>query len=632
MQITQTQQRPPLPGQNSLRFASACLLILAGQTLAQGHDAGAPEEVVVTANRIPVPLRQIGTSVSVITAERIEAYGNLSLTDVLRQMPAVQVSRAGAAGQTTSLRIRGEEGFRTLAIMDGIRLSDPAATQVGPVLEHVLSSGINRVEILRGPQGLAYGADAGGVMNISTFTADEGLQGGIDIQAGRFDTRQYSGNLGGRKGQADFFVSASRFDTEAYNTFVPDRIDRDKDGYENDSIHLRAGYNLNQLWRSELVHRRVDGAARFDNCFSATLNGHDCEGRYNFDATRLSLSYHNELYTHAFSWNHTETERENLSSGEFSFGSEGKMERWEYIGSASLSWGRLAFGADHENTRYDILSRDNTGVFAEYLSNFSDRLYLTAGIRHDDNDDFGNNTSHRFSAAWLTDLPEDSTLKFKASLGTGFRAPSPYEISYNSGPWAYAPASETILKQETSEGWEAGMEYLRGDKLRLELVWFDQDVEDAIEFDSSNWSGYLQLDGRSNSRGLELSTEIRLGEQWQLTGNYTYNHTELPDGQQRLRRPRNLFNTGLSWRSREERVDLHAFLRVSRNAVDQSGVERVPLDDFEVLDFSARYHLSDTLQLYARVENVLDKDYQEVFNYYTPGRAAYVGFRMQFSN
>src|SRR5690606_14336229 len=245
---------------------------------------------------------------------------------------------------------------------------------------------------------------------------------------------------------------------------------------------------------------------------------------------------------------------------------------------------------------------------------------------------FGPNTSHRLSAAWLVDLPEDSTQKLKASLGSGFRAPSPYEISYNSGPWAYAPASDTVLKQETSKGWETGVEFLRGDALRLELVWFDQDVEDAIDFDSSNWSGYLQLAGKSNSRGVEFSGEYRFGEQWQLNANYTWNDTELPNGLQRLRRPRNLFNAGLSWKSRDQRLDLNAFLRASHNTIDQDGADRIRLDDFEVLDLSASYRVSDSLQLYARVENALDADYQEVFNYYTPGRAAYVGFRMRFSN
>src|SRR5690606_25751656 len=127
-------------------------------------------------------------------------------------------------GKTTSLRIRGEEGFRTLTIMDGLRLSDPSAPQVGPQLEHLMSSGINRVEILRGPQGLGYGADAGGVLSISTRTGAEGLQAALDAQGGEFGTRQLSGNVGGSNGKADFFVSASTYEADGFNTLVADDV------------------------------------------------------------------------------------------------------------------------------------------------------------------------------------------------------------------------------------------------------------------------------------------------------------------------------------------------------------------------------------------------------------------------
>jgi len=127
------------------------------------------EEVIVTSSRIEMPLRQVGTSVSVITQQEIVQRGFNSLYDVLRSQPSVAVSNPGGAGNATSLRIRGEEGYRTLVLLDGIDISDTSAPQVGPRVEHLLSSGISRVEILRGPQGLMYGADAGGVINISTI-------------------------------------------------------------------------------------------------------------------------------------------------------------------------------------------------------------------------------------------------------------------------------------------------------------------------------------------------------------------------------------------------------------------------------------------------------------------------------
>jgi vitamin B12 transporter len=609
-------------------------LALGAARIAQAQETVEPtkalEEVVVISSRIPIPLRQIGTSVSVINAADIAARGNLNLSDVLRQLTAIGVSNTGGAGKTTNLRIRGEEGFRTLTLMDGLRLSDPSTPQIAPQFEHVLSSGISRVEILRGPQGLSYGADAGGVLNISTRSGSEGLQASLDAQSGKFGSKQISANLGGAAGPADFFVSASSMKTEGFNTFAADTTFADKDGYENDTVHLRAGLDLTEHWRFDVVHRSVDGATRHDNCFSPTNGGHDCLTAFEQQASRLALAWRGDGFSHALAFVSNDTDRTGYSSGAFSYGAAGTLERWEYNGSAtSLPGFKLVWGADLEAARNNGSGRDNTGVYLEYLSDFSDTLYLTAGLRHDDNDDFGTNTSHRVSAAYLVDLANAATLKFKSSIGSGFRAPSPYEIQYNSGAWAYPPASLVSLKQETSTGWEGGLEYLQGTALKLEAVYFDQDVEDAIYFDQINWSGYLQDIGTSNSKGVELSAALGLGEQWQVTGNVTFNETTRPNGLQRLRRPKQLFNAGVSWQGLDQqRLQLNAFLRAASDSIDELGAATLALAAFKVLDLSVNWRFSPSLQLYGRLENALDEHYQEVIGYNTAGRAAYVGFRL----
>jgi vitamin B12 transporter len=591
------------------------------------------DEIVVTASRVPQPVRRIGTSLSVLDSTALQQRGNLALQDILRQTPALSVGSAGGPGQTSGLRIRGEEGFRTLVILDGIRLLDPGAPQIGPQFEHILSGGIDRVEILRGPQGLGYGADAGGVVNISTLPVTRTLIVDLDAQAGAFGTQQYSGTVAGGTARSDFALLLTDFSSDGFNAQSADTLLRDDDGYDNTTVHGRAGFALSDALRLDLTHRQVRGDAAFDGCFHPVSFApeHNCLSRFDLAASRAALSYSGAYGTHALSYATTATDRDSLALGQSAFKSEGTLERWEYLGYASdLPGFALVFGADHEDARNNAAGRNNTGVFAEVLSAFSDSVHLGLGLRHDDNDAFGTNTSYRFSAAYLAAAGTAGTLKFKGSYGTGFRAPSPYEVAYNAGAWSYPPASTTTLRQETSEGYEAGIEYLHDDGLHLAAVYFAQDVVDAIYFDLTSYSGYLQYAGDSTSRGVELSGDLPLSPRWNLHANYTWNATEQPDGLQRLRRPEQQFNIGSAWTAFAERLTLNAFFRAARAAVDETPAGRVALDDFGVLDLGAAYRFSARMQVYGRIENALDEHYEELTGYNSAERAVYVGFRFSY--
>lgn len=226
------------------------------------------EEIVVTSSRVPMPMRQIGTSISVVTQEEIAERGFSSLYDVLRSQPSIGVTNAGGAGKATSLRVRGEEGFRTLVLLDGIDISDSSTPQVTPRMEYMLSSGIERVEILRGPQGLMYGADAGGVVNITTLAPREGLGGELSAAGGRYGSQEFAGNLGGGNGTADFNLSIADLETDGFNARTTDTVLNDDDGYDNTTVHGRFGWNVTEALRLSLVGRDTDGSTDYDSCFT----------------------------------------------------------------------------------------------------------------------------------------------------------------------------------------------------------------------------------------------------------------------------------------------------------------------------------------------------------------------------
>ena len=597
------------------------------QPTAQSTIEDTIEELVVVGNRFPVPRRQLATSVSVVDMQQIRDYGSFTLTDILRQTAAVGASSNGGVGSLSTLRIRGEQGFRTLAVFDGMRLSDPSGTQVAAPIEHLLASQVGRIEVLRGPQGLSYGADAGGVINISSAPNQSGFSAALDVQAGERGTQQLSTQLGFGGERVDISLAASDFGTDGFNSRLSDTDLRDDDGYENTTYHARAGVKLTEALDLVLVRRETSSESQFDGCYSGFNQVNECLSVYDFTGSRAALNYQSGSVTQSLAYALTETDRDNLSVGLSAFSAAGELERWEYqLGLTALPGFDLLAGVDLEREVNGTDDRDNSGVYAEVLSDFSDSWFLTLGLRQDDNEDFGEFTSYRFSSAYLIDFG-GSTLKFKGAVGRGFRAPSLYEVSYNQSPWATPPAAGLALNAEQSSGFEVGVEYSAA-RYAIELVAFQQDVEDAIDFDLAGYSGYLQFEGRNRSEGVELITRASLSEKLSATANFTFNKTKRANGLARLRRPEQLINVGLSYADPAGKIRVNAFYRRSQNAIDERMGTLFDLDDFGVLDLNASFTVREGVELYVRLENSINAQYREVGDFRSADRGAFAGVRL----
>ncbi|MEM8563289.1 MAG: TonB-dependent receptor, partial [Pseudomonadota bacterium] len=583
------------------------------------------EETVVVSSRTEMPIREVATSVAIVTAEDLEIRGFDGLANALRYDTGISVTNNGGIGKATSLSIRGERGFRTKVYIDGIETTDPSTPQSGPNFAHIMSAGIERVEILRGPQGMMYGADAGGVVSITTIKPTEGLTGGISGEYGRYETTDFKGHLAGGNDKVDFALNAAQFDTDGFSARTDDTSD-DDDGYENTTLHARGGWNISDTLRLEGVIRDVDGDNQFDDCFANGERSDDCEGDYEQRAYRVALIHNTEQFGNTLSYNVNETDRRNFAAGIESFKAEGDLEDLNYLGNYKHSDNlQFVYGAELRKESIDSSgddeSRDQRGYYGEYIGNFDDSLFLTAGLRYDDNDDFGSETTYRLSAAYLIDTG-DGELKLKSTYGTGFRAPSLFEIAYNAGPNAFPPASETTLSAEKSEGYDIGFVYYGNSGWLFEVTYFDQTIEDEIFFDNVDFSGYLQGDGDSTSEGVELLGELPIGELWRFTANYTYNDTNDADGEQRRRAPKHLANAGIEVTPLDGRLVLALHGRLSRDVPGESNGD---IDDYEVVDFSASYEIMDGLQVFGRIENLLDEDYEEIPQYNTAGRSGYAG-------
>ncbi len=588
------------------------------------------EEVVVTASLVETPVRQIGASVSVIDSAEIELKGYSSVVDLLRSNQGVSASNTGGPGKQTSLSIRGEEGYRTLILIDGVEVSDPTGTQIGPQVQYLSSSGdIERIEILRGPQGFIYGADSGGVINIFTKSGEPGFSGGVRAEAGDFQTKNTNAFVSGGDEEINAFLSISDQQTEGFNTWSDD-ASGEADGYENTTAHFKLSADVGDQLKAQIVLRDVDAESDFDNCFGSN----DCVSLFEQTTGRFSIGYDGVGGVHKFGFSSTSVERDSITDGTSVFFTSGEIEKVDYLGAIELLDGlKFVFGSDFKTETLDSGSsegqeRDQLGVFTEFQVNINDAFYLTQGLRYDDNEDFGEHSSVRMTSAYIQDLPGDSSLKYRASLGSGFRSPSLSELAYNRGPFAYGDAVSVELKEEDSQGVDVGLEYFYRDDTYVGVTLFRQRVKNEIVFDNIGFSGYLQNVGKNTSRGVEVEFEYAPVEFLKVKGGVTLNKTNSSSNEPRSRKPEKMANLSLQFAALSDRLNMLASTRLSRDSVtDVFGSSgQIELDNYQVFDVSGKFDVTENLNMFVRVENVFDESYEEVPGYNTSGLSAYAGF------
>ena len=473
------------------------------------------EETVVVADRVRTAVESLAVSVNVMDRELIDALGSATLPQLLRSQVGISATQTGGIGAVSGIRVRGQDAFRTRVLIDGIDVSDPSSPQIAPRMEHVLAGSLERVEILRGTQGLLWGADAGGVIALTSRRGNEPAS--IDISAERggygFETESVVASTGSMS-YGELTAVFNRIQIDGFNALKSDTQLADKDGYDNDSYQLSYTTPEWDGWSATLITRKVDAAADYDSCgrfdenFSF-ISSNDCSDGYKNTTQGVVVRHQGKGHSTQLGVSASDSDRAYFTDGIFQFALEGSNEQLSLIHNRSLSSSMdMTIGIDLDEQSYDdgfgtARSRDNDGTFIN-VRRTSDAATISAAIRSDDNQDFGRYTSWRLTA--LTETGFDG-VTFKTAYGTGFRAPSPYEVGSNQSPFALPEARDNALQEEQSQGWEVG---LRGNQnsVAWELTYFDQEVGDAIIYSYNPAlfaGGYIQVPGTSEFNGIEVS-------------------------------------------------------------------------------------------------------------------------------
>ena len=581
------------------------------------------EELVVTATRLraPPPVNVVALA-SVDPAQRT----TLTLADALRHADGVTVSSAGGIGRASAAQVRGEAGFRTRLLVDGIELADVSTPQVSPALRHVLAAGdVGGVDVLAGPQAFLHGADAGGVISLRSPGIEAGRTLDMRLEGGAHDRLYGSGRLGwgGAKGAAA--LSVQRLRSAGFNVREDDRERRDRDGYDHLSVHARGHWQPVTGAAIEAVARHTTATAEFDNC--GFPRSDDCRERFQQSAFRLAGAWQSGATAHRLSASTSDVERRNREAGAAGFSARGRLTRASY--DLRRRWASAELGAGlayrRESTADD--EREQYGVFAEGHWQAGPGLALSLGGRFDDNADFGRHLSLRVGARhrWL--LAGIGALEAHAAWGRGFRAPSLFEVGYNRGPFAFPPATDATLREERSDGVEAGVTWQR-DALHADLTLYSQRIDDAIEFDLVGFSGYLQDVGRSRSRGAVLGLTVEPAPHWRVHGNYQYNRATDANGDARIRSPRHSGSVRLDYGSEDLHWRLGGSLRFRARASDQAfGSPVAPLPDQTLVDVFAERLLGRHWLAYVRLNNLFNDRAPDILGFRAPGTGLSVGVR-----
>ncbi|MFN7236784.1 MAG: TonB-dependent receptor plug domain-containing protein [Brevundimonas sp.] len=611
-----------------LLFVSATLSALASPCLASGQEPDPAEttevaEVVVTATRLPA-LQLETPGARVVDRREIERRGAVLATDLFAAIPVLTVTRAGPFGGLAQVRIRGAAPGKTLVLIDGAPVNDPAEVNGAYDLGGLDLAGVARVETLSGPQSSLWGSDAiGGVIALTTAEVD-GI--GLEAEAGSFGTRRGRLEAGRQGATGGLSVYASRVETDGISA----ADERDGNVEADGMVSVIAGLKA----RRDLGPVQLDGSLRYSE-LDADIDGFPAPRFALADtADRIAsrtwsgaagLSFAAAGLQHRLSVSGLDLERDTVSAFPSRFVADRTIWRWQAEGGLGE---RLAVvgGVEHDAATGSISTGGEetlttTSAFLTGRWALLTGLNLTAALRHDATDDFGEETTGRISAAWS--LP--AGLVLSGAWGTGFKAPS---ISQALCDYCFSSQPFPRLRPETAEGGELALGWRSGDgRLEGRITAYRLEVEDQISyvFDPVTFdSVYVNL-ARTKSEGIELEGRAVLRAGFDLTLAYaTIDAVNAATVARLARVPEQTGSVRLGWSGARGGVNL--IVRGESEAVDPAG----PRDGFVVGDLTGRLRLTEEVELTARVINLTDEAWQQVRGYGEPGRSAYLGVRLAF--
>jgi vitamin B12 transporter len=627
----------------SVFLSSLLPLSLVALAANAGTEPNSLDGIVVTATRIPTPESQVASSISVVTAADIAAMQTQTLPDVLKIMPGLNLVQAGGPGGQTSVFMRGTNSNHVKVLVDGIDVSDPSNSNGAFNFGQFLTQDIQRVEVLRGPQSGLYGSDAiGGVVNVITRAGNGPAQFAASIEGGSFDTFNQWAILSGSADGFHYTANLQHFHAGATPVTPLDALlpgeKRIDDYYDNLTASTKLGYDLNDALDVGLVSRYTDTHLRTtgdnENDFPVTFpDTAQSTGNTTQYYTRLSL--HNLAlggsldHTFGVAYSNLKTTNFTPDFGPSEF--SGNRLKVDWQGNVRLaSTEHLILGAEHQRDAISQPISAGTSInsgYGELQSGVGESFFNTLSVRYDDNDRFGSKVTYRIAPVYLSN---ETDTKLKASLGTGFKAPTLSEMFQNFPPFFFGNPN---LRPETSLGYDFGFEQaLFAKAVLFGATYFRNNIKNLI--DSNADFNSLANVGRARTDGVESFVSYRPSSAYAARLDYTYTQAfDEIDNTALLRRPKHKASLRNSWQATQQ-LSLDATVLYVGSWVDgnRDFTNLTPLNSasFTTMNLTANFAINEQLAVYARVNNLFDRKYQDPIGFLQPTLGAYAGVKVKF--
>ncbi len=608
---------------------AAAILLPAQSTFASEFG---PLTVVVTASRTAETIEDTLAAVTVITRQEIQRQQAKSVEDVLKGLAGINISNNGGAGKATSIFLRGTESDHLLVLIDGVKVG--SATLGTTAFQHIPVEQIERIEIVRGPLSSLYGSEAiGGVLQIFTRKGGGEARPFLSVGVGSFNTYNASLGVSGGGDRGWYSVSASGINTKGFNACSGKpfpggagcfTVEPDDDGYNNYSGSLRAGYQFDNGLELDAHALQAVGDTEFDGSFQ---NESESKQQVLGGSVKFKPVENWQLSLAA---GRSKDESDNFKDGVFSTRFETTRDTVSLLNAFSIrDADLLTLGLDYQKDKVDsimndfsgnptnfaVRSRDNKGLFVQYMGGFA-RQNLQLSLRRDDNEQFGNHNTG--NAVWAVAV--SNGLRFKASYGTAFKAPTFNELYFPGfGNAALRPEESKSVEFALSgnANWGSWSTHV-----------FETNIDNLIAFDASTFAPANI--GQARIRGFEavLNGHTRL---FNLTTNITLLDPEnrssgANSGNVLPRRAKQTLRFDVS-----HQMGRHTFgatLVAQGERYDDLANTR-KLSGYATVDLRVEHTLTQNWLVLARIENVLDKEYETAAFFNQPGRAYYITLRYQ---